>query len=63
MNEDNLDGMLAVLAGMIIFKASDYIGAIEQYMKQYPLIFVGLGFLLFFQRKNIIKRFKKKSNA
>jgi len=61
INEDNISGLLAVLAGMIIFKSTTYLETFEGWMREYPLIMIGLALLLFFQRKTITQKFRGNS--
>ena len=50
INKDNLNGLWAVLAGMLIFKATTYISQVENIIKDYPIVVVIVGFLLFFNK-------------
>jgi len=59
INKSNLNGLWAVLAGMIIFKGTGHIATLEGYFQQYPLVFIGAGFLLFFQREKLTGVFLK----
>lgn len=53
VSKDNLNGLLAVLAGMIIFKGTTYLDYIENIFKEYTTIAIIIGFVLFFYRKKI----------
>jgi len=57
MNQDSfkdvLNGLFAVFAGMILFKATTYIGFVENAISSYPVYFAIGGLLLFFFRTKI----------
>lgn len=53
LSKSNINGLLAVLAGMLIFKATTYISYVEDVIKQYPLVVVVAAFVLFFYREKI----------
>ena len=56
VSKENIKGLLAVMAGMIIFKASSYWDTIESLFREYTWLFILLGFILFFQRGKIANK-------
>lgn len=53
ISHDNFSGLIAILVGILVFKASTYITAVEGVISKYP-IYVIIGALgLFFYRKKI----------
>lgn len=57
-SKDNLDGFIALIAGIILFKSLTYVTVIENVIQKYPLFVVILAFLLFFYRKKIADKFR-----
>ena len=55
VSEENLEGFMAVVAGMVIFKATTYLGFFENSIQSYPYVVIILGLIMFFYRKKIAK--------
>lgn len=59
VSKSNVMGLMAVLAGMMIFKGTSHMPKVEAFIQDKPLIIIGLGFALFFYRGKIAERFGK----
>lgn len=53
MKKDNIAGLIAILVGMLIFKATTYIDSVESFISDKPLIVIGAALVLFFYRIKI----------
>lgn len=56
VSRDIAKGLVAVLSGMIIFKASSNIPMIEGFFQTKPEILLVLGFVMFFFRDSIVTK-------
>lgn len=53
ISKENIVGLIAILTGIYIFKASTYISTVENVLKEHPVIVMTVMIILFFYRKKI----------
>jgi hypothetical protein len=63
VSKSNTAGLLAVLAGMLIFKATTFIQPVEDLIKQYPWVVIILALILFFNREKIASKIGGNKNG
>jgi hypothetical protein len=56
LSKDIAKGLLAVLAGMIIFKGVTYLPLVEGFIRDHPFIAILIGFGIFFFRDQIVEK-------
>lgn len=50
------ENLLHAIGGILIFKSVTYIPAVEDFIRNYPLIFIILGVVLFIYGRHIAKK-------
>lgn len=58
VSKDNIDGFIALVSGIILFKALTYVGSVELVLARYPVPIVVFSLGLFFYRKKIAQKIK-----
>lgn len=62
-SKDNLEGFIALIIGIYIFKVTSYFSSVETLLQEHPTpIFIGL-LIAFFYRKKIVMKIKGKKNG
>jgi len=55
-SKDNLDGFIALIAGIVLFMGLSYIAQVQDIMQKYPWVVVLLALVLFFNRKKLASK-------